>query len=165
MVSLNPTPTKTAPHDQAASPIFDHSSLSGTKWLSGFPGPDLFDRCAHSGRRSLTLLLAPTLAGYGMCSRGNTAPRYSARHTGPPEQVGSSLPQGRSGRSHGGCSSPACQLRPSMFRVSSSPSLLESYDEPEILWCSNPQICPTGAGVIHKCKQDLRHSNRRTARG
>jgi hypothetical protein len=34
-----------------------------------------------------------------------------------------------------------------MFRISYSSSLLDGYDEPEILRCSNPQICPTGADV------------------
>jgi hypothetical protein len=33
--------------------------------------------------------------------------------------------------------------------MSCSSSLLETYDEPEILRCSNPQICPTGADVRH----------------
>jgi len=36
----------------------------GTKLGHGFPNPDLFDRCAHSGHCTLTLPLAPTLAGY-----------------------------------------------------------------------------------------------------
>jgi hypothetical protein len=31
--------------------------------LTGFPDPDLFDHCAHSGHSSLTLPLASTLAG------------------------------------------------------------------------------------------------------
>jgi hypothetical protein len=34
--------------------------------------------------------------------------------------------------------------------MSCSSSLLETYDEPEILRCSNPQICPTGADVRQK---------------
>ena len=33
----------------------------GSKFDYGFPDPDLFDRCAHSGHSSLTLPLAPTL--------------------------------------------------------------------------------------------------------
>jgi transposase InsO family protein len=37
-----------------------------------------------------------------------------------------------------------------MFRISCSSSLLDGYDEPEILRCSNPQICPTGADVRHE---------------
>lgn len=32
----------------------------------GFPDLDLFDRCAHSGHRSLTLPFAPVLAGYDL---------------------------------------------------------------------------------------------------
>ena len=36
-----------------------------------------------------------------------------------------------------------------MFRDSCSSSLLNGYDEPETLRCSNHQICPTGADVRH----------------
>ena len=34
--------------------------------FTGFPDPDLFDRCAHSGLRLLTLPLAPALVDYDM---------------------------------------------------------------------------------------------------
>jgi len=41
-------------------------STQSAKFDNGFPNPDLFDRCAHSGHSTLTLPLAPTLAGYDM---------------------------------------------------------------------------------------------------
>ena len=37
------------------------TELEGSQALAGFPDPDLFDRCAHSGRRLLTLPVAPAL--------------------------------------------------------------------------------------------------------
>jgi len=40
--------------------------LQCSRLLTGFPDPDLFDRCAHSGLRLLTLPLAPTLVDYDM---------------------------------------------------------------------------------------------------
>ena len=42
-----------------------------------------------------------------------------------------------------------CQPTLCWFRISCSSSLLDGCDEPEILRCSNPQFCPTGADVRH----------------
>jgi hypothetical protein len=42
------------------------SELTSSKRHTGFPDPDLFDHFAHSGRRLLTLPLAPSLADYVM---------------------------------------------------------------------------------------------------
>jgi hypothetical protein len=75
-------------------------SALGSKFDNGFPNPDLFDRCAHSGHCTLTLPLAPTLAGYDM----SIMPRSPAPDLGNPRSSSASP------RSGGPSCSPAkCQ--------------------------------------------------------
>ena len=47
--------------------------------------------------------------------------------------------------------------------MSVSSPLLGGYDEPEVLRCSNPQICPTGAQVRHRLNTLTQVINRESA--
>ncbi len=81
--------------------------------FSGFPAPDLFDRCAHSGRRLLTLPLAPPLVGHDTLVMPSPAtdPGNPRSSSASPRSAGPSCWQARSRRAFS--ASRAASARPS----------------------------------------------------
>ena len=95
----------------------------GTKLGHGFPNPDLFDRCAHSGHCTLTLPLAPTLAGYDMI----IMPRPPVPDPGNPRSSSASPRSGAPSYLPAKCR-PASSVSPPLSGQASCPQ--GSYDAP-----------------------------------
>src|SRR5262249_48387370 len=79
------------------------------------------------------------------CLRAGKARRLRSRRAGHRAQFGSSLrPRGAS-ELPAGCCEQASRMTPAWSWISLSSSLLEGYDEPEILRSSSRQFCLTSA--------------------
>src|SRR6185312_9228371 len=84
------------------------------------------------------------------CLRAGKARRLMSRRAGHRAQCGSSLqPRGASGLP-AGCCGQASRTTPGWRWISVSSSLLEGYDEPEILRSSSHQFCLTSAEAGHE---------------